>query len=608
MSIDQDIADLSKTYDRRTNRKWDRGVLGDVSGVVVDPTQPLTNVLVRLITSHGLSSPISALVTGDQKVELRAGTAVRVGWADNLRDRIVLGTDTKLNAAVGIGSVNALLASTQRGTQQAGIPTLGIVAAGGMLVNLKGWNVVAGGTYYEFSYEGIDLTSHVPSAGMMRFATIFVLDDFTGIEVVSSTAISVTDIPLGVADVQECINGATADSTPAWAVRLVGGMTEITPDWLTNNVRDLRQLVNHEGGGGTVSPLTTKGDLYTFDTTNARLPVGTNGQILYANSSEMTGLRWDALPPSVIDVTDGVTTVADTSTVDFVSGATVANNAGVAEVSIDKQSPLTTKGDVWVYGAADARLPVGTNGQVLKADSGETLGVKWSATSSVGVGVYASLPAPGNAGSLYFATDSVYVPLVDNGAAWVHYHQGIVNTPPDNGDFSWFNQNAGAVAVASDGRILFTKPASNGFSAREIAVPSAPYTITMHMIPQTLGWDVFMSLGLSWRQSADDQMHTVSLSIFNTYWALQSDYWTDANTFSNTVEEAALSFPRPLWLRVADDGTDRIQSISDDGLFWRELYRTTNTDVLTPDRVGFYVYNGNADYDIGMTVTSWEVA
>ena len=40
-------------------------------------------------------------------------------------------------------------------------------------------------------------------------------------------------------------------------------------------------------------------------------------------------------------------------------------------------SPLTTKGDVFVYGVADDRLPVGTDGEVLTADSTEALGVKW---------------------------------------------------------------------------------------------------------------------------------------------------------------------------------------------------------------------------------------
>lgn len=50
-------------------------------------------------------------------------------------------------------------------------------------------------------------------------------------------------------------------------------------------------------GGGSGSPLTTKGDIYTYSTGNTRLPVGTNGQILSANSATTTGLQW-INPPS----------------------------------------------------------------------------------------------------------------------------------------------------------------------------------------------------------------------------------------------------------------------------------------------------------------------
>jgi len=46
------------------------------------------------------------------------------------------------------------------------------------------------------------------------------------------------------------------------------------------------------GGGGISSPLTTKGDLFTYSTTDARLGVGTDGQALIADSAEATGLRW----------------------------------------------------------------------------------------------------------------------------------------------------------------------------------------------------------------------------------------------------------------------------------------------------------------------------
>jgi hypothetical protein len=74
---------------------------------------------------------------------------------------------------------------------------------------------------------------------------------------------------------------------------------------------------------------------------------------------------------------DGVTrTVSDDDTVHIygtlkVNGTTVASGGA---------SPTTTKGDMIVRSAsADDRLPVGANGEVLTADSAETLGVKWSA-------------------------------------------------------------------------------------------------------------------------------------------------------------------------------------------------------------------------------------
>jgi len=49
-------------------------------------------------------------------------------------------------------------------------------------------------------------------------------------------------------------------------------------------------------GGGGASALTTKGDIATYDTDDARLPVGTNGQQLVADSTEVTGLKWQDAP------------------------------------------------------------------------------------------------------------------------------------------------------------------------------------------------------------------------------------------------------------------------------------------------------------------------
>lgn len=78
----------------------------------------------------------------------------------------------------------------------------------------------------------------------------------------------------------------------------------------------LKPIFNSGGGGA--SPLTTKGDIYTYDTADARFAVGTNGQALIADSAEATGLRWT----SSVEAFDGGA-FSDTyvNTVDFDGGA-----------------------------------------------------------------------------------------------------------------------------------------------------------------------------------------------------------------------------------------------------------------------------------------------
>jgi hypothetical protein len=56
--------------------------------------------------------------------------------------------------------------------------------------------------------------------------------------------------------------------------------------------------------------------------------------------------------------------------------------SGSAWVSVGGSSPLTTKGDLYTYSTADARLGVGTNGQVLTADSAQATGLKWASASA----------------------------------------------------------------------------------------------------------------------------------------------------------------------------------------------------------------------------------
>jgi hypothetical protein len=69
----------------------------------------------------------------------------------------------------------------------------------------------------------------------------------------------------------------------------------------------------------------------------------------------------------------------DTDSVEVYNGS-----AWVAVGGGGLTSPLTTKGDIWVYGTGDTRLPVGTDGHTLVADSVETTGLKWVAPAASG--------------------------------------------------------------------------------------------------------------------------------------------------------------------------------------------------------------------------------
>ena len=118
----------------------------------------------------------------------------------------------------------------------------------------------------------------------------------------------------------------------------------------------------------TETVLTTKGDLVAFDTAPTRLPVGSNGQVLTADSTAATGMKWAAAAAGFTAPTLGSTVIN--------SGATVSTVAGLTLTSPVINTPslplLTTTGDTLYASSAStpARLGVGSTGQVLTVAGG----------------------------------------------------------------------------------------------------------------------------------------------------------------------------------------------------------------------------------------------
>lgn len=67
-------------------------------------------------------------------------------------------------------------------------------------------------------------------------------------------------------------------------------------------------------------------------------------------------------------------------------------------------SPLTTKGDLYGYDTGPDRVPIGSDGQILTADSGQSLGLKWAAPAGGGAMVLLATSTASSSAALDFTS------------------------------------------------------------------------------------------------------------------------------------------------------------------------------------------------------------
>jgi hypothetical protein len=218
-------------------------------------------------------------------------------------------------------------------------------------------------------------------------------------------------------------------------------------------------------------------------------------------------------------------------------------------------------------------------------------------------GPIGSEPGSAASGDLYLPNNS-YIIERYSGSNWAQWGPSFPFTPPVLSDFTWVNQGS-ATTDTTYGGVYLSAPGAGSDSLRILkkAAPSTPYTITIAMIPQLFNAS-HAEAGFVWRQSSNGALVTSQV-----YWGggVEVSKWSSPNAYnSDYLAVGIYPFGQIQFLKMQDDGTNRIVSWSTDGQHWFQISSISRTDFITADEVGFFVNAANATYPAGMTLLSWE--
>lgn len=173
------------------------------------------------------------------------------------------------------------------------------------------------------------------------------------------------------------------------------------------------------------TPLTTKGDLFTFTTVDARLGVGANGTVLTADSAEASGLKWATPAGATNDYTL------------LNAGGTALTGATTITVNITSYNNLLIR---WDFASASASSVYGVR---FNSDTGNNYywaGLKLENTTVYKDGPYSNELFVGSQGNV--GTDQCSGSLIVHGAkatGFKPYTLGSIGTGTTNSNSVSFN-------------------------------------------------------------------------------------------------------------------------------------------------------------------------
>lgn len=323
------------------------------------------------------------------------------------------------------------------------------------------------------------------------------------------------------------------------------------------------------GGGGGAGPTGPTGSTYVGTTTNTgnayvatpspALGAYTNGLYIAQFNASNTGattLNISGLGAKNVYLNGAALTggeIAANAMTAVTYDGTQFNMTGDGRGGSGGSSPLTTKGDIYGYGSANMRVPIGADNQIPIADSSQTAGWRW--------GLGPCFP--------------LFPPV----------------TPPLASSFSIIAGGTATVNLSdkSDRLQVQTSNVLAPFKGGMRSISGTPYTVDLLVYPAgggasggtfSIDYGIAISDGTAYR-------------VFDAYLSGgQNNTRVLAFTTAGSDGTAPVTIGRThtsiLWLRLTNDGTTRTFLTSPNGKDFAPIYTEAAGLGLTETQVGFY--------------------